>query len=268
MNLPDKIAKFAPKHDHVSYGVYYVKEELEYTYKDTACYGNIHNTDESRKINVHCFPNKQSALSNETYLKWMDICQENGLFPDDAKFYINDEKQVLDLVHFNNKHKFYIALCCYRFADSYPAIAWTTVELYNKNINFFQALHYALAKHYVPKWGCHSFCAIASTDNYYAYFGNNFWLMPKTCLLGSISLYRFVNTPVVADSASYTTGYVNSPVLKLGFKPNEFNSLSVSHLDHLLWKEWEEFYKNPDLTKPQLVECFKSVNEHSAKKTA
>lgn len=157
------------KSDAVTYTAIHNKTEQRQEMLKAACYGS-HMATLSQYLFV-CKPCSSFTLENEAYLEWMSLCHENHLLPYSAEWFIEKKKPYARIPGGNvSKHQVYTALCCYRFAESYPPLVYSTVKLLEKNpeLDFFQVLHFGLSK-YSPGAG-HSFTNVCNAS--YALYGN------------------------------------------------------------------------------------------------
>lgn len=154
--------------DHVSYkstkplhtgGTQYVTQEHD----GAACYHDCMLVLSETEFWLR--PNKRaSLLSWDDFKIWIELCKTNGIMPPDATPSRDGEHNLLHIPRSNqNRHVVYAGLCCYRWAENQPGVAYATIKsLENqKELDFFQALHFGCIQR--AYWLIHSFANIMSS---------------------------------------------------------------------------------------------------------
>jgi len=97
------------------------------------------------------------------YLDWMNLCKEHGLIHPRIKATVEKGKPTLVVPAKGvERDMVYIALCCYRWADSNAVMVWQILQHMKKikGITFWQVLHFSLATQCTIGYG-HSFTPIS-----------------------------------------------------------------------------------------------------------
>lgn len=156
--------------DSVSYSIAHSPFGKKLTQKHSdICYRNCMTA--LPTYEYHLYPNAKSILPSEIFLKWISLCKENEIIPHEADATSTNGLNSLFVPHKSyNRHLVYATLCCYRWSENKAKIPYETVKITESGLPFFQALHYALAKHLTFEHGNHSFLPIvnlSSTSSFY-----------------------------------------------------------------------------------------------------
>lgn len=131
-----------------------VRSEVSKRYipnSNTACFMGVMKSLGERQLRVESLEPHDNGLSPKIYLKWIALCKENQLIPETARASSKRKGKVkyLEIVKPTayDKHIIYAALCCYRWADTTPQMAWQIMEHMDAwGITFWQALHYGVKR--------------------------------------------------------------------------------------------------------------------------
>lgn len=140
-----------------------------------ACYASYMDRLPSHEFRLVIDEGSDNYLDGETYLEYVDILQQSGVIP--AKVVARvapDGKLEMTIPRENySRHRVYITLCMYRFAESNAPLAYTLVKVWRERpeIPIWQAMHYAFAQHMSGGLIGHSWHYICQTNH--AYVGNH-----------------------------------------------------------------------------------------------
>lgn len=167
--------------DSVSYTTYSKPPEavapIRQDYPTARCYGASMQDLAAYSYDLYPHQRVKSRLPAEVFLKWIDMCMDVGLVPQEAR---PDTENAQNSLHIPcrgyNRHLIYSALCCYRWTDTYPAIPYMMATLCERkpSLDFFQVLHYVMALHGTFANGDHCFIpmiSLAGNTTYYNTYG-------------------------------------------------------------------------------------------------
>lgn len=211
-------------------------------------------------------PEIKSLMSGREYFKWIRLCQDHGLVPLEAEAHRKGKLNYLTIPKRNyNRHIIYAALCCYRWSENKPRIPLTVVRLLaaNPNIDFFQALHFALGKYLTWMYGNHSFLPISVLEaNTYACYNTQsygrcgFHYLPWSIVTKHFFLRRKDGTTIadeVGNACPREYGY-GSTAASLGEKIKSLGleepakatappDLAVARLEDVLREDYTPLYQ-------------------------
>lgn len=174
------------------------------------------------------------------FLRFIDILKENRMIPENVHAYVDDGVPKMLIPKGSSRHRFYAALCAYRWADSFAHLAWLTVKLTDDmpHLSFWQILHYAMGTHATRV--VHNFCYVITGTSKYNDHGTNFnlanslampyfWYQPEDVLKKK--------TGDTCDELAKLSGelgscildkktYFSKPTLLIPNGDNEFNVLN------------------------------------------
>lgn len=258
--------------DLVAYKSRYMDEKLKpkghfvADSKNAACYWSHMQT--LNQLELTCMPNEtqKSLLPPEIYMRWMNLCKDHGLVTADSTPYTEKDLNYLVLPGAGHtRHELYASLCCYRWAENLACMPYAVVALLDmKPLNFYQALHYAMAKWVI--YVNHSFCNIdtngASTMYDYRKSLRDAWYLPHGM---AVSFFFTKNengrSPAMEPSTTPTcTCVLNSirDVFGLETYPKE-KEYCVTAMENLLWECWTPLYKMPEWNKRHIDERYNSA---------
>lgn len=236
-------------HDSVWFtGIYDGKRK---TFKGHSCYSAYtHNTKNVLpKTTLECTPNQTSTpsqkLSADIYQKWMDLCKEHYLVPKEAECFSKEDGNYFTLNGKGlNRHQIYAALCCFRWADSTPRMAYITVKALEENprLHFFQLIHYVSAKYVVNV--NHSFLQIGNTSNYFTigrFLVDQLNLIYPLCTYLYFKNNVYIDTKFCYDAIEQYMKRLKIPVEYIG--KNKETNLLVKDREDILREEWAELYR-------------------------
>jgi hypothetical protein len=162
---------------HYDYVTYTVSDIVGHEVKETALVTNAPCYMGSMKYITsgvfNCHPNVQFLISDEDYIRWMDLCKVNGLMPESSRYYIDKKGPMAHIPGTGeNRHRVYSGLCCYRFVQSNAPLVYTALRLIETlpEVDFYQVLHYVMSK-FVYNWN-HNVSYLSTTGLHGAYGGS------------------------------------------------------------------------------------------------
>lgn len=249
--------------DYVSYrSGFDAATELE---SKRPCYANLMG-DLTKRV-IRCIPNTGATpVDSKTFLKWMALCQLNGLVPPTALYWSSDDKNYLEIQKGGDcRHGTYAGLCCYRFSESFAPMVWQIVEHHKTmpNVSFWQLLHYGLITHYTIGTG-HSFCELSAV---YCPKPNN--LAVSVALFQLFSRYHghrkkfsegFKSNSVYGNSNYYNEGTTIFLVDRITNGLPKLNVGDKKPYKEVLDPKYSVLYVNLNATKDELAEIFKGIH--------
>lgn len=207
----------------------------------------------------------KSLLPHDMFLEYVRLCRDNGLITPEATAQGGEGNNQLVVPKGRDRHQVYATLCCYRWSENQPGMAYATVEAMNKcpGIDFFQAFHYGCARRVY--WLHHSFHQITTTNSTYsdAAAAANGYVPYSIACAHFFRADPTTGKPLV-DAAkpiqgiysnNATCNQIDAATTKAGFPSCQSQTASkyrVSDLDMLLSPALRQLYTEP--VKPEDVE--------------
>lgn len=194
----------------------------------------------------------KSLLSEKSYENWINLCRKYRLISPKIKTYTKDTKRILEILDtaLLNRHQIYLALCCFRFAESYTPIVLQVLELMklNPKTTFWQVLYFCLSTGVYNI--NHSFIFQMHISKF-AVKGISPYTSPSCANLKvSIALKEFVwgygHKTYTANGSMHNSG---NAIINLSHK---YPSMNIDSVDEILDPKWSTLYwptcpsKNPD----------------------
>jgi hypothetical protein len=197
----------------------------------------------------------RSILSEEVYLQWMELCKQHGLVPKIAKCYRREGCNIMEVMRprVYDKHMTYAALCCYRWSECKAPMIYEIVAMSQRypTINFWQVLHYVLARHEIT--GGHSFVNMRTSSAR--------WVTGKSSYVAATDLARSVATCGFFERQKpcQRKSYLGGTVQKIDDLVYQLRGMTVPKIDVLLEDRWGELYRLPRLTKEPLHKKYAEI---------
>ncbi len=166
--------------------------------------------------------------------------------PLNSNFYSKDNRNYAVICGKNEtRHRIYAGLCCYRWADALAPLPYTVVRLMEADvpINFYQALHYAMAK-YVTLIG-HSFANIMSNTSLYSG-------VRKIDIVSSIAMKNFFDRKYQIAETVNQTNYTTTQLAEYESKMTV--SYKVKKVEDILDVKFADLYHLNPQTLPKTIE--------------
>lgn len=195
----------------------------------------------------------KSLLPFDVFKKYIELCKENGIVNKDVSVDGSEGNNRLLIPKGHNRHKVYSTLCCYRWSENQPGVAYATVKALEQypEIDFFQAFHYGCARR--AYWLIHSFHYIlAEKSTYNTGLGNNGLLyVPNSMILAHAFRNEKKNNKTLVENMSnsgYTTDAINSLMIGLKFpdcKDANSKKYKIKDLEEILSPKLTKLYREP-----------------------
>ncbi len=197
----------------------------------------------------------KSLLPFDVFRKYINLCQANGLVNKDATVSGEEGKNQLIVPKGQNKHRVYTTLCCYRWSENQPGMAFALVGALEKfpEIDFYQAFHYGCARRVY--WPLHSFhTIIMAKSTYNNGLGENGLLYVPH----SLALAHTYRNGIIDKfcSTGYTANAIEAEMGKLKFpecRTEGAKKYRLKEIDHILSPKMTKLYK--ETPAPELVEA-------------
>lgn len=199
---------------------------------------------------------KKSLLPENYYYQWVNHCVANGLIPLDSHPWAEKELNYIRISgKYESKHRIYTSLCCYRWADALAPLCYTVVKLLEikPELNFYQALHYGMAK-YVTLVG-HSFCNIgAASMNLYMQGANK---GVRLDLAYGLAVKLFFQKDADGKSpADQANQHQSTQVAISAYAAGLGLNCMVKKIENILEDKWIDFYSVFSFDKKKLKEYY------------
>lgn len=213
------------------------------------CFSGYLGRAENKKSGFICKdPANKSIMSEEHYLRWMELCRQNGLVAGEAVPYTEDGNNCIYIEEHQHEYAvLYATLCCYRWSTHYVKMCYDIIDD-NRDISFHQKLHYYLGKT-VQNWN-HSFTYV-SHSSVYQQGGIN----SNLSLQVSIGWKLFYNELTPKQRASYFKDqYVNNAIV--AFAQKNVGSLPIGKIEEVLLEKWKPLYEMGDVGADKYAEMY------------
>jgi len=243
--IPKKIKNATEYGDHVSFAIETKGVIGQHSrYENWNCYMQCMGSLDQK---IHCYPveGESSALPKSVFERWVKLCIQNGLMPKTTDVATEKNRHICV---FNgaeqSAHTMYTALCCYRWSQKQPAIAWTVVVALAKNpkLDFFQALQYAL-NIYVQN---SNHCFLPYNYGNQQHWNLNYPILGRSLVPAIAAKAFFVNDKSIKRKRA-TINEIELIWIKWGFKPPDLATVIAQDQEDILWSGWSELFRiQPD----------------------
>ena len=262
-NFPKEL-NHKPQVDYVTYTAY--ENAGPRRLANSACYST--HMSHLDKCGFLLEPNDTcKSVDSDTYLKFISLCIENQIIPENVHPYIEDNKIYLYLPNYlYNRHTNYITMCCYRWCAAVPKMIWQLVQHMENNSNeftFWQALHFAMAT-WVIGVG-HNFATITNV-NYSLYYPNRSKLLSSSLAMKVyFEIHRdkrpnkqpwtYTEIDLIANQLDPATPPEKTIKIPWSTQPVSTNrKMMLESIDSLLTEKWTPLYKMKNPTPAKLLE--------------
>ena len=191
---------------------------------NVACYACI---DYSQGHDIVCVPNVR-GFDEALFKSMFGILLDIGLMP---KFFKIDKNKLIipkrsdwEGSWTGYRDTIYVNLCFYRWCDSNKLLIKSILDNYNKDVTFYQSLHYGCFKH--VRLAGHSFVVINS----------NVYGVNKLNLAYSIVLTKLKD--ILKNKPRFSYGLDN----RLNQEANKLKVITVKNIEDVLSKEFAKYY--------------------------
>ncbi len=195
--------------------------------------------------------NDKSLLPFNIFSKYIKLCQDNGIVNKDASVSGSEGNNQLIIPSGQNKHKVYASLCCYRWSENQPGMAYATVQAFEKypEIDFFQAFHYGCGRRVY--WPLHSFHNIVHAKSKYSPGVDSMLYVPNSIFIA----HFFRNCPTTKSplvdkepNAGLTASAIDRIKISNGFNGQtsaDSSKYKIKNLEDILSPKLTKLYREP-----------------------